>query len=142
MTSETSDENNSSVSNIGYSFTASDLESIAIETRREFLTEGTNVTRINGIEWPDCREISLAIEDKIHKQFEYYQTTVKHFVIDGYYHHHVVKITPQTHTQESVIIDASFTQFRTEADTPIDIGSQHDTPHIVVVSPAESYIFA
>lgn len=130
------------VNDFGYDFSRDDLERIAVETRDEFLSKGKRVTGGNDVEWPNCREVSLAIENRIHDEFRYFNTTVKEVVIDEYYHHHVVKIQPKTHAQSSVIIDASFTQFTVEADTPIDIASINDTSHVVIVSPAESYVFA
>lgn len=93
-------------------------------------------------EWPDCATVSQDIIDTLEKHHSDTYTSIHgiEFQINGEYYHYAVEIR-DTVNNESMIVDASFSQFAMESDTPISLAPISDINPITITSPAEAYIF-
>lgn len=110
------------------------LRDIAQNEREFYVTQD--------IEWPDCATVTQDIIEEIreHHCQEITHVVGSEFQINGKYYHYAAEITDEK-SNSTAIIDASFSQFATEADTPISIGSIQNMNPVTITSPAESYIF-
>ncbi len=95
-------------------------------------------------QWPHCHRVSLSICEKVHQKcfnenIEDISTKIFSYKINGEYQHFAAVITDRK-TGEKRLIDASYTQFAHETDTPIGVAPLDNIDDIVIVDPKE-YIF-
>lgn len=115
---------------------------ISNDTLREIAQSCREFYVTDKIEWPDCATVSQDIIDELYKNYsdEFSSVVGVEYQINHEYHHYAVQIEEML-TNSSVIVDASFSQFANEADTPISVAPISELDPVSVVSPAGSYIF-
>ena len=116
------------------------LRQIVENARKYKLKENPSKDETQAIAWPHCLQVTEEIEDRIHRQLEYYDTAILSRSINDIYHHHVLEVKASDRVPEPLIIDGSYAQFASEADTPITIAPIDEIGHISVV-PKSTYIF-
>lgn len=118
------------------------LKEIATTARKHCLSTRTIRYSNTSIRWPDCYDVSEKIIDELIKEF--YDTHNIHceiveYIINAGYKHYAVELTNKD-TGKQYLIDAAFTQFATEADTPIDIAPFEEINETIITKP-EMYVF-
>lgn len=95
------------------------------------------------LEWPDCGTVTRNIIEQIRKHHDTQEMKIKatEFQINNEYYHYVTEIIPTTTHTDPLLIDASFSQFATETDTPISINTIDVINPVCVVKPNTEYIF-
>jgi hypothetical protein len=95
--------------------------------------------------WPDCWTISEQIRDAVIANIPVLTSkhvTIEEYLINGTYGHYTVTVSITLPDGTfSCVIDASFDQFATDTDTPINIAPNEELDNILTVSPAEQYVF-
>ena len=93
--------------------------------------------------WPDCFDVAEAIRQRLATEHDIDTEAMEtqEYQLAGGYRHYALVLNPSV-LGESAVVDASFDQFATEADTPIDIAPRDEIADIVIATPRNRYLFA
>lgn len=120
------------------------IDSDALRTELRQIAEAQR-REMNYTTWPDCWTISERIRDTAIANIPALTSehvTIEEYLINGTYGHYAVNVSITLPDGAfSSVIDASFNQFATETDTPINIAPNNELTNIIITSPSEQYIF-
>lgn len=111
------------------------LRAIARDERAAYTPTSTN-------SWPDCFDVSEAIRTRLLEEYDIDEAAVEvreFYPADGFRHYAL--ILENSIAGESLVLDASFDQFATETETPVNLAPAAEISNIVIVSPKQRYLF-
>lgn len=94
----------------------------------------------------DCFDYSHELKKRLTEKHGFTRCWVIEYIIEDYYYHYVLRVGWQPNVDHewegSVIVDCAFDQFGDDSGTDITVASGGEIEDVIVVDPAEQYIFA